>query len=91
MNRLIAIEALDPSQIKALRYLHNSAGHCACGRELSNLSAKFVFCNAVTQNPLDKRKHESLIMGAYCWACAQEINAVLHRLRKTVEVPNGRH
>lgn len=81
MTRLITVEALSQSQITRLRHLRNTDGHCTCGRALGALSAKFIFCNAVTENPHNRASHESLIMGAYCFSCATEINNVLKRLK----------
>lgn len=82
MDRLIRLEALSQAQQRTLKQMLDSEGLCSCGREMSPISAKFIFCNATSQHPMRKDLHGALIMGAYCYSCAAEINGLLKKLKE---------
>lgn len=77
MNRLIRVEAMSQTQIRALRDLHGSFGVCACGALLTVTSAKFVLGNFLTKHPTDRNLKECVVMGAYCLGCSTRINNLL--------------
>lgn len=82
MERLIRLEALSQTQQRTVRQMLDSEGLCSCGRQMTRVSAKFIFCNATSQHPLRKELHGALIMGAYCYSCAKEINGLLAKLKE---------
>lgn len=81
MSRLIRVEAMSQTQIRALKDLHDSYGTCTCGVIFTALSPKFVLGNFLTKHPTDPNLKECVVMGAYCVGCSTRINNLLRNLK----------
>lgn len=81
MTRLVEVEQLSVQQKKLLDKMLNGEGACCCGGTLTQLSAKFILCTAVSEHPTDKRQKGGLIMAAYCYDCFMRINHLLKALK----------
>lgn len=81
MERLLRLEAASQAQLRTIKDMLDSEGTCACGREMSRVAAKFIFCNAVSQHPTRPDLYGSIILSAYCYSCATEINGLLKKLK----------